>query len=594
MDVERLPRKIIAIAVAIFATASLHAQDVTLVEDFGTALAVQVKSGLGFNIEPTHEWEFQIAQKIGGQYVRFDCGWAVTEKQNPDNTSGGFKLPPACAKGLSYAKMYGQHPSMNALYGPPYRAVAMATVAADTPTGSYTIPLTLTKGSLDAIVPISSEILLTTHGQQITKKHSYSGSLIVSVDPATSQIALASATSMPLPAGTPLVINRLLYPPILLKQPDDFKTNPSIVAFGRYARFLAQSIHDAGVIGDVGLWNEPVWSGDPWDSGEQLFDKPPAPLVHTPPFRFGIPLYMAATEPIEGVIYDSGYTDKTGNGSLYTPQNLPKVASIANAQKTVAWESFHPYGNTPEDHFWYPACLRKLVANPHSGNLFNDCSAVGSNTGSNEKFAVLSSMMPEAHGGAHFNITETGLCRQCNAGTTEGQVARFTMRQFIGFEGLGVSPIMFYRLADRDQNFGWIDYETHSPLPVFTAMSALLADVSAMATGPGAACPLPAVSAYKGFYPLATVAFTSACSPAATSVLFFTWQRSYPADRKSPWVYLASPAAVPVELTLPAGMQVVAVKDAATTKPVAFTVNGARLTYAVADDPVEVSLRPKP
>jgi hypothetical protein len=573
-----------------------HAQNVTSVEDFGVAPALQVKGGLGFNIDPTQEWEFQMAKQIGATYVRFDCPWVATEKQNPDNTSGGFSLLPQCGKGLALARTYLQHPSVDALYGPPYRAIVTAALTADVPAGSYLLPFTTVSGSLEAVQPFSNEIISATHAQ-ITNKHSYSGSLIVSVDRANNQIVLASATSAALPAGTRVIINQLLYPPVMLKKSENFMENSSIIAFGRYAHFLAESIQKAGVVGEVGLWNEPNWANDLWDNGGALFDIWPADLARQPSVRVEIPLYLSSTAPVEGVIYDSGYTEKTGFGSIYIPPNLAKIRSITNAQKTVAVESIHPYGNTPEDHFWYPECVDRLAKDPRNANhVFSECTPVGANTQSNAKYAVLYSKMAQAQGGARHNITETGLCRRCNAGTTEDQITRYDLRQFIGFQGLGISPIMFYRLADGNKDdFGWVSHESHQPLPVFTAMRALLSDVSAIAGEPAiqSACQLPHVTAYKGYFPLATVAFVGSCSKMdrADAVLFFAWQRSYPEKRSDPWIHVDSPPGASVDVTLPGGMQVVSVRDTVTMTRVPYRRFGAQITYLVADNPVEVSLR---
>jgi hypothetical protein len=568
------------------------AQTVTQVEDFGTAPAARVKQGLGFNINPMHEWEFQLAQEAGSTYVRFDCSWPSTEKQNPDNTSGGFAMPKVCAMGLAYAKTYGQRPSLNALYGPPFHPVLTATLAADVPVGSYTLPLHINKGSLTALRPMTSEILLAS-GQQLTARHSYPGSLITSIDPAQSSIRLAAATSVPLPPGTSVIVNELLYAPVITTKASTVGSDQSVVAFGRYAHFLAEEIHRAGLMGEVELWNEPVWAGDPWDHGDRLFDKPPADVVDQP----AIPLYVSTMQPVDGVIFDSGYTEKSGFQSIYTTQNVVKIPSIENALRTVAAESFHPYGNSPEHHFWYPDCLKKLVGTENAGGRWSDCSPPGTNAGSNGKSAVLDAMRPAAHGGPRFNVTETGACRGCYQGTTEDQITRFNMRQFIGFEGLGVSPIIFFQLADRGKanTFGWVNYDTHAPLPVFTAFKALMTDVDGIAGEPASLCSLPKVMSYKGFYPLSTVTFlgTRASKDKVNSVLFFAWQRSYPAPNpNSPWLKLSSPGSVMVQLAIPKGMNVVTVKNTVTRSGVSFEQNGTALNFQVADDPVEIAIMP--
>ena len=577
----------------------IRAQSVTQIENFGTASASQVRNGLGFNIDPTHEWEFQIAEQLGGSYVRFDCSWPTVEKQNQDNTSGGFSLPPRCAEGLKFAREYKQHPSINALYGPPSHLILTATVASDTPAGSTGLILKPVTGSLASARPFYSHIQLAG-GKQFVSKWSYPGGMVVAIDAARGRIELASATTTPLAANTSVQINELLYPPVLLKKTDNFMTNPSILAYARYARFLATSIQQAGVVGQVGLWNEPIWAHDRWDIGNALYDNAPTDLGGFSP-RVEIPLYLSSTAPMNGVVYDSEYTNKTGGGSIYFPARIALMPSLGNALKTVPIESFHPYGFAPEDHFWYPECVVNLVNNSRAANLVSSqCSPLGANPGSNFKLAALFGKMPAAHGGPSHNITETGACRQCSPGTTEEKVTRFDMRQFIGFQGMGVSPIMFYRLADPNKNnYGWIDYESHQGLPVFNAVKALMADVESIngSSSSASTCPAILVASYTGYYPLATVSFVGNCAATGpgSGMMFFTWQRSYSTipstNSDNQWIDLPSPRAVPVKLTIPNGMRVVAVKNVVTTKPVAFNVKNNEVTYGVTDDPIGVFLQ---
>ena len=53
--------------------------------------------------------------------------------------------------------------------------------------------------------------------------------------------------------------------------------------------------------------------------------------------------------------------------------------------------------------------------------------------------------------------------------------ARFVMRQFLGYQAAGVTPIEFYRLYDTStENFSFVNPTanpdgTHSPLPAYTA-----------------------------------------------------------------------------------------------------------------------------
>jgi hypothetical protein len=128
-------------------------------------------------------------------------------------------------------------------------------------------------------------------------------------------------------------------------------------------------------------------------------------------------------------------------------------------------------------------------------------------------------------------------------------------------------------------------------------MRALMSDVSAISGNsaiPGT-CQLPRVTTYKGYFPLATVAFVGNCPETgkADAVLFFTWQRSYPEKRSDSWIHVSSPLGAPVTLTLPDGMKVSSVKDTVSLTRVRYKRVGTQITYLVADNPVEVYLSRK-
>lgn len=56
-----------------------HAQTVTTVETLGTPPASQLYSGLGFNINPANEREFQMAANAGAVEVRMQFSWEAVE-----------------------------------------------------------------------------------------------------------------------------------------------------------------------------------------------------------------------------------------------------------------------------------------------------------------------------------------------------------------------------------------------------------------------------------------------------------------------------------------------------------------------------------
>jgi hypothetical protein len=188
-------------------------------------------------------------------------------------------------------------------------------------------------------------------------------------------------------------------------------------------------------------------------------------------------------------------------------------------------------------------------------------------------------------------VTESGICRSCT-GATETQVSRFDLRVFLSMQALGVSPVMFYEMSG-DPDWEWFN-SSQAPYPVYTAFQGLMADIGAIANPPLTACPAcatPAVTSYTGYFPLATAAFVGArAGDSANSLLYYTWQRTY----GTKWASVASPAAVPVSVSIPSGMTVASVKDVVTGAAVAFTVSGTTLSYPVADDPLETLMTPSP
>ena len=214
------------------ATSSGICQSVTTVEVYGPVPATQAYNGLGTNITPTNAWEYADAQAAHITWGRFDCSWGQAEVQNmPGNTSGGYKLPSACSAGLASSKTYGVHSLLNALYGPPYSAIAVGTAATAVPVGATTVPITLTSGSLSSIVPGSTFIAIANG--YLASKYSYPGVLITGVSGST--VTLASKTTTALAQGDAITLNLTLYPPVIIAPGISYLNNTSVQAFGNYA-----------------------------------------------------------------------------------------------------------------------------------------------------------------------------------------------------------------------------------------------------------------------------------------------------------------------------------------------------------------------
>ena len=207
--------------------------------------------------------------------------------------------------------------------------------------------------------------------------------------------------------------------------------------------------------------------------------------------------------------------------------------------------------------------------------------------------------MQQSHNGTWgigHNITETGFS---GALGDDLHKARFVMRQFLGYQAAGVTPIQFYRLYDTSaDNFSFVNPTanadgTHNPLPAYTAIAGLMSDLAKIKLSPVSsytAGDLPAIVSYRGTYPLDTVAMAGVrAADKANSFLFTMWQRS---NTTGKWATLASPAPGVVTVQIPSGLGVVAVTNLDTRAAVPYTSSGQQITLQVSDDPIEVLLMP--
>lgn len=564
------------------------AQSVSSTELYGPVPAAQVFNALGTNITSTNEWEYEAARAAHITWGRFDCSWQKVEKQKlPENLSAGYNLPPECASGLRFGTTYGVHQIVDALYGAPFGAVATAITTADSKVGATLITLAVSSGSLDSVVPGQSYLKA---GSKLSSKQAYAGTLIVTKG--RDSVTLASALTADLPARSKVTLNLQLYAPVLIPVGASYQTNPSLQAYGRYVHYLQTQVAASGLSGRVSLWNEPPWGGDPWDEAANLYDN--APPENRLKSKFGVELayYASTLPPVRSALLDNGYTNKTGVGSLFVPDRISSLPSKAVVHQSFASESFHPYGNNPEDGAWLPSCVKTHNSASSYGQVFQDCTPAGMVAGSNIKWQAAFSRTLDKSQGLDIGITETGICRRCGgAVATETQVSRFNLRQFLVFSGSDVHPILFYRLA-QDPQFEWL-HQDHSPYPVYVAFQSLMTDIGKIAADPVSSypsCSLPKVSSYAGEYPLADVNLVgSRPGDKANSQLLFTWQRSYSSGK---WLSLQSPTPAELSLMIPEGLKVASVKDVVALSQIEYRVSGRLVTYRVADNPIEVTLIP--
>jgi hypothetical protein len=549
------------------------ATPVTTVENLGSVSASQVSEGLGFNINPSNEWEFRMAAEAGAVEGRVQLSWEAVE-----SVAGDLGLSAASEAALDRFAQYGLQPLVVAAYGPPRQRIATLTVAADVPIGSYVIPVNEDVSNVD--VPFCH--LQGSSGTQIVAqgKWAYYGALIHSVDADNRTVTLAARTNVSLAVGDSLAVNRLRYPSVPTTDPSD----PSIAAYARYADFLASRVDAHGLTGRIELWNEPPWAHDPWDTRYRFYDSPP-PDLERPAVQFGFAALLQTTLPAGNVRYNWAGSHKSGFNSLLGPRMSPHP-TLDQVINSMSSESFHPYGNTPEDHAWDPTCLADFSVSEFT------CHLIGTNASSNFKSAVRYNLRNLFDNGWEIeqNITETG-----RDTTNQLAKARWIIRHYLLFQVLGIPRINFYRLADNGGHYGFVDATTQTPLPAYVAIQGLLSDAAAIGLPPlpYAQSDLPSVVDYSGSYPLTTVAVVGTQSPgdAANSILYVAWQRSYPAS--GDWLNLPSPDLVSVAVQLPPGVVLQQAYDLVTREPtsIGFSDDGL-VIMDVADDPVALLLIP--
>ena len=407
----------------------------------------------------------------------------------------------------------------------------------------------------------------------------YYGAFIDSVEAENRTLTLAARTNVSLAAGDVLAVNRVRYPSVGTTNPND----PSIAAYARYAQFLAGRVDAHGLTGRIELWNEPPWAHDPWDTRYRFYDSPP-PDLERPAVQFGFAALLQTTLAPGNVRYNWAGSHKSGFNSLLGPRMSPHPTQD-QVLSSISSESFHPYGNSPEDHAWDPICLADFSRSEFT------CHLSGTNPSSNFKSAVRYNLRNLIDNGwaIEQNVTETGLIT-----TDQLAKARWIIRQYLVLQTLGIQRVNFYRLADNGGQYGFVDATTQTALPAYTAIQGLISDTSSISLPPLPYAPgdLPSVIDYSGSYPLTTVAVVGTQSPsdAANFILYVAWQRSYPTAGS--WLALPSPDPAAVTVQIPAGMIAAQVYDLVTRASVPSCSSDGQVVVDVADNPVAVLLIP--
>ncbi len=571
-------------------------------EALGVITATQVTKALGFNVDPASDWEFQMAAAAGATHVRFQCGWATAELQTPPPqntvTSKRYALQPYCEAAYRSSRKYKLHPIVVAAYGAPYHAILRVTAPGGAPAGATSIDVQLVPGQgidkLSSLAPFFDTIA-RSDGMQISIAHSYPGALITAVKVSDSNhatLTLASALSAALPTTTATVytVNEYLYPPPATSSPSD----SSVMRYAEYAQFLARSLAHAGLKGEIELWNEPTWLDDRWDERANSYDSFPGPFdpgprnAYLPNWGFVGALQGRATPA--GVSYIWAGTEKSGSNSVLDPQmQLNTGVAFAEPAVSVLSESFHPYGNSPEDALWIAPCWATTTGN----NDFFNCNLFGL-AGGNFSHAAQEDYflkMSNPKYGVSHNMTETGFGL---AGGDTAHQARFIMRQFLGYQAAGVTPISFYRLYDKSRDqMGFLD-SSRNPLPAYTAISGFMSDLAKVANPPVSSysnSTFPSIASYSGTFPLDSVHIVgSRAGHKSNSDILALWQRSYTSDG-SRWAKMPQPGNGSVTVSMAKGWNVIQVMNLVTRSSVSYTTSNQKISFPVSDDPIEVIMQ---
>ncbi len=398
--------------------------------------------------------------------------------------------------------------------------------------------------------------------------------------------ATGSVQHVGISANRLYAVGEILYPSTGSDRPDDL----SVVAYGDYASFLASDMASHGVTGDIEIWNEPPWRADSWDFRPALYD-----TANTGPYKPSVPYGVGAVSLANGTLYASLFDHNVGNDPAVSPRawsrQLPSTAFpgtpmnganfgfAANLQhrsfpqgvtatwngtsgngtasllgpqmrtysgeallqpaKVVTRESLHLYGGpykNPEEVFMTPDCLRaaaRKMANIYQNGM--NCYLPGERPGANAMQALYYDFIAKdanpAYGIGH-SVTETN--NEAPGPGYQLQQARSNVRQFLGLEALGITPIEFFQMWDgghHDPTFSFVDSDGTSmhPLASYTVFAGLMADLRKIGNPPSDArkgLPL-SVARYSGTFPLASVRLTgSRGGTRAASQMLTIWQLS--------------------------------------------------------------------
>lgn len=543
-------------------TTVLYQVNGVLVEQWPPVAASALQSHFGFNLGDAGDlnWVLDRAVDAGCKEIRAQpASWQDTEVLGSPGTyrnAGQTVINAIQARGMR-VRLVGA-------YGPPWQAVADLVLYRPASPGDTCVYV---NGNLSGFVLWRSFLGLgnggsirPADGNQYLGNWSYYGSLISSVDAANACVNLAAPLVRALPAGTPLVMNNLMYPFPLAADPND----PGIVAYCNYLRALARQMETSGASGSIDIWNEPPWQDDRWLTPRRYFSGQPPGWMTSATSDFAVypALFdnLSASWPFTRIRLGNSAPNKTADGDWLflrrggTWEDLqnPPQSLLQTPQAQEFSESFHPYGAYPEQKCWYPTNAQSFPYNVVQGG----------EQGSNFRLAVYAeNRFSNLYGySLPITLTETGL----STGDDFVQ-ALFLTRQFLAYESLGIEGVDIFCLDGQGQ-YGVLSSQTHTERLAMRVFHEMNFQIGSIATGtPSQPAGLPVVHAYDGRYPLAMIPILGA---GRLFLVFF--QRNYGGDWSlgpSPQGYVP-PGPASVALSIPAGLRYDSFNDFFNRSPV--------------------------
>jgi hypothetical protein len=522
---------------------------------------------LGFNLvgATADRPLLEMVTACGASLVRFHPAWSAIENYD----TGAMALPTALAHSLDDCADLGLKAIVVAGYGPPFKTISRPALTADAQAGCTVLRV----NSTAPIDPPYCHIQRYPDTQIVGEgRWAYYGGLIDSIDQAAGTITLASATTVSLPAGTELQVNRLRYASL----PDKDPTHPSASAFVRLCLFLANEMAARSIEGFVNIWNEPPWPHDRWDNRAAFYDVAPPELVADSRL-VALVRACAASRPPTTVRYINGATDKTAGSSAIT---LAPALAAEDIRDAMSWESLHPYHVNPEGQLWDPS------GSDAAGNWALIPAEVGTNF---RTLNLRADRYASDHDGVKPALISTELgCAYSEPAVAQAQAAkaRYLVRRVLAQWGCTCPPVIYS--FSNGSSYDVVDRATGEPYPAYLALHRLMALVAQIGS-PGPSQWVPTITGVPDSQWPAT--FVSVRG--RDGAVLFAWQRTYSSSSAaSSWASIATPAPIEVQVSLTPGSTIADCVNVVTGAAVLPTADAYNVTLPLTDEVVALRVRP--